>query len=95
MAKTVKSEIEFLNKLIDHFEDRARWAEGTGNISVAEYNYALAETLRLIRNGVLNKLIDHFEDHARWAEGTGNIFVAEYNYALAETLRRVRNGDFS
>ena len=51
MAKTVKSEIEVLNKLIDHFEDRARWAEGTGNISVAEYNYALAETLRMIRNG--------------------------------------------
>jgi len=51
MAKTIKSEIEVLNKLIEHFEDRARWAEGRGNISVAEYNYALAETLRRLRNG--------------------------------------------
>ena len=51
MAKTVKSQVEILNKLIEQFEDRARWAEGTGNISVAQYNRGLADGLRRVRNG--------------------------------------------
>ena len=51
MAKTVKSQVEVLNKLIDQFEDRARWAEADGNIFVAQYNNGLAEGLRRVRNG--------------------------------------------
>ena len=48
---TVKSQIEILNKLIEQFEDRARWAEADGNESVAQYNNGLAEGLRRVRNG--------------------------------------------
>jgi len=48
---TVKSQVEVLNKLIKQFEDRARWAEADGNISVAQYNNGLAEGLRRVRNG--------------------------------------------
>ncbi len=48
---TVKSQVEVLNKLIEQFEDRARWAEADGNISVEQYNNGLAEGLRRVRNG--------------------------------------------
>jgi hypothetical protein len=51
MVKTVKSQVEILNKLIDQFEDRARWAEADGDISVAQYNNGLAEGLRRVLNG--------------------------------------------
>lgn len=51
MAKTVKSQVEILNKLIDQFEDRERWAEADGNMFVAQYNRGLAEGLRRVRNG--------------------------------------------
>ena len=54
MQKTVKSQVEVLNKLIEQFEDRARWAEADGNISVAQYNNGLAEGLRRVRNGDLS-----------------------------------------
>ena len=48
---TVKCQIEVLNKLIEQFEDHARWAEADGNVSVAQYNRGLAEGLRRVRNG--------------------------------------------
>ena len=48
---TVKSQVEILNKLIEQFEDRARWAESDGNIFVEQYNNGLAEGLRRVRNG--------------------------------------------
>ena len=51
MAKTVKSQVEILNKLIEQFEDRARWAKADVNIFVAQYNKGLAEGLRRVRNG--------------------------------------------
>jgi len=51
MKKTVKSQVEVLNNLIEQFEYRARWAEAEGDISVASYNNGLAEGLRRVRNG--------------------------------------------
>ena len=51
MAKTVKSQVEVLNLLIEQYEGRALWAVASGNISVAQYNKGLAEGLRRVRNG--------------------------------------------
>ena len=48
---TVKCQIEVLNKLIEQFEDHARWAEADGNVTLASFYIGLAEGLRRVRNG--------------------------------------------
>ena len=47
----VKSQVEVLNTLIEQFEDRARWAEADGIVTIASYYIGLAEGLRRVRNG--------------------------------------------
>ena len=47
----VKSRVEVLNKLIEQFENRARWAEADGNVTLASFYIGLAEGLRRVRNG--------------------------------------------